>query len=146
MGNLSKNFDIRELVHPDIYNHPAIGDRAKDFIHPNLPVMLEAIKTATGDIITINDWLWNGDFINSGLRSAKMPLGKKITYSAHYFGTAADLKFKNKTPQEVYFYILNNQGAFPFITRMENIEYTDTWLHIEVQTDVRDGDIIIFNP
>lgn len=70
--NISNSFDLREVVHPDIYNHPAIGERCADFIHPSAGDTLEAIKIATDDVITINDWMWKGvdeaSYTNSGLR------------------------------------------------------------------------------
>ena len=141
---VSDNFDLRELVHPDIYQHPAIGDRAADFIHPYLPITLEALKTNLNDVLTVNDWHWSGKYKNSGLRSNKQPYGGRVNYSSHYFGTAADCKFRNHSIQEVHEHILGRQDLYPFITRMEALEATPTWCHIEVGE--RKGDIVIFYP
>ncbi len=140
---VSEHFDLRELINDDIYNHPAIGDRAADFINANTAPSLEDMRSDFGPI-TINDWHTGGAYKNSGLRAPNSPVGAAL--SAHRFGTAFDLKFLEHKPISVYFKILNNQDRYPFITRMENAERTVTWLHIEFSTAKRPGEIIIFNP
>lgn len=143
---LSQHFDVRELVHPDIYNHPAIGDRAADFLHPGLVITLEQIKLHHGgDAVTVNNWHLGGSFINRGLRSAKQPYGAQLTYSAHYFGAACDTSLKSHTVAEVWANIVNHPDLYPYITRMEHISATPTWVHFEVGQR-RQGDIVIFNP
>ena len=144
---ISDNFDIRELVHPGIYNHPAIGVRCVDFIHAATAVTLESIKRETGDVITINDWLWKGvenaSYVDSGLRlPGESPYAQ---FSSHRFGCGFDLKFKHQSPQEAHAFIIKNQSMFPNITRMEAIEKTPTWVHIELGA-ARAGDIVVFNP
>lgn len=140
---LSQSFDVRELVHPDIYNHPAIGDRCADFLHPNLVTTLEQIKHETADILTVNDWLWGGNRVNSGLRVPNDNQYAKM--SAHKFGVAVDVKPKNMTAEELYYHILSNQDKYMFITRLEDIAATPTWVHIEVGSK-RLGDIAVFRP
>lgn len=140
---VSDNFDLRELVHPDIYNHPAIGDRCADFIHCEAANTLEAIKLSTGDTITINSWLWGGNYKDSGLRLPSGSVG--ATLSSHRFGCGFDLKFKNMSAEEAHAHIIENQHLFKNVTRMESIDKTPTWVHIEIGAR-RDGEIIIFNP
>lgn len=151
---ISESFDIREVVHPHIYNHPAIGVRCIDFIHPEAGNTLEAIKLATGDVITINDWLWKGidnaQYVDSGLRlPGESPYA---LFSSHRFGCGFDLKFKNMTAQEAYDFILKNQHLFPHITRMESDNYTikgrkTPWIHIEIGAARASGvEIDVFNP
>lgn len=139
---ISEHFDIRELVHPDIYNHPAIGDRCADFIHPNAKYALEDLREVFG-AITVNDWMIGGRYEDSGLRLPGGSVGSPL--SAHRFGCAFDLKFAQATPAEVFYHVLNNQRNFPLISRMESADYTPTWLHVEITTR-RYGDIIVFNP
>ena len=142
---ISDNFDIRELVHSDIYNHPAIGVRCVDFIHPEAVNVLESLKSATKDVITINNWLWGGQYVNSGLRMPKGSVGAEL--SSHRFGCGFDLKFKRLSPQEAHAYIVENQSMFPNITRMEAIEKTPGWAHLEVGAARAPGvDIVVFNP
>lgn len=144
---ISQNFDVRELVHPDIFNHPAVGFRCADFLNIHAAPTLEELKhNLQGDIITVNDWHIGGSFINSGLRSAKLPYGGRLSYSAHYFGCGFDVKARSFTAAEVWSHILSNQEKYPYITRMENHEATPTWTHIEVGNERRLGDIVIFNP
>lgn len=139
---LTEHFDLRELVHPGIYNK--VGDRCADFLNPNLAPTLELIKVNFSEFITVNNWHIGGKFESSGLRDWHDPVG--AGYSPHYYGTAADCKFRLHTPTQIYHMILNNQGIYPYIVRMESAEHTVTWLHIEVSSKPRVGDIIIFNP
>lgn len=144
MTMISKNFDLRELVHPAIYNHPRIGARCADFLNINLAPTLEAIRHNFSDIIMINNWHTGGTFENSGLRDWHNPIG--AGYSSHYYGNTADCKFKIHTPVHVYQVILNNQDMYPYITRMESAEKTVSWLHVEVGNAPRVGDIVTFDP
>jgi len=150
---ISEHFDIRELVHPDIFNHPAIGVRCKDFVHPEAAQTLELIKRSTGDVITINDWQWKGQnasgkwlgYIDSGLRMPKGSVGAEL--SSHRFGCGFDLKFKNMSAQEAHAYILKHQYLFTNIVRMEAIDKTPGWVHIEIGAERLPGvDIVVFNP
>ena len=139
---LTKNFKLQELVHPDIYHK--IGDRCADWLNPNLAPTLESIKELIGGgSITVNNWLWNGNFESSGLRKPD-DIGAQL--SSHKFGCAADCKFKTITPVVVQRLILDNQDDFPYISRLEDAGITKTWLHCEVSTNERVGDIKIFKP
>jgi hypothetical protein len=140
---VSEHYDIRELVHPAIYEHPAIGDRCANFIHPNLPITLEALLTEFGEKPVVNNWHTGGGRTNSGLRDWHSPYG--AGYSSHYYGNTCDCYWKTVTPLAVYKFILDHPTRFPFIIRMEAIGKTPTWNHIEVGTH-RIGDIKIFNP
>ena len=142
-GNMkvSEHFDLRELVHPDIFNK--IGARALDFLNCNAILTLEDLRDNFGPITVNNDHL-GGSYKDSGLRMPKGTVGAEL--SSHRFGTGFDLKFKDHKPEEVYFHILNNQGIYPYISRMENAERTVTWLHVEFCTNKHEGEIIIFNP
>jgi len=138
--NLTTNFQLEELVHPDIYEK--CGDRSADFLHPMLAPTVQDIRDEFGRLI-INDWLWGGRFESSGLRLPHGTVGAML--SAHKFGTAADLKFDDADPQQVQSYILTNIDKWPHITRMENAKKTKTWLHLEVGQRTS-NDIYVFNP
>ena len=140
---ISEHYDIRELVAPTIYNHPTIGDRCVNFIHPNVPITLETLVIGLGEKPTVNNWHTGGSFKNSGLRDWHFPIG--APYSSHYCGNTFDMRCKKVTPQTTYKYILDNQDKFPYIIRMEHISKTETWNHIEVGGK-RIGEIKIFNP
>ena len=146
---VSENFDLKELVHPDIYNHRHIGDRAKTFLNPQLAPTLESLKSNLSElipeteIVTVNNWHFGGQYKSSGLRPDG-DIGARL--SGHKFGGTADVKFKHHTPEEVYYHILNNQDKYPYIIRMESIDHTPGWLHIEVDYERRVGEIEIFSP
>ena len=139
---LSNHFAVSELVHPDIINK--LGEkRAANTISPFLIKELERLRSKFGPI-TIN----GGRFKDSGLRKAsyyrKYGMMRE-SYSTHQYGNTADLKFSDSTPEEVYDYVLENQGEFPCIVRMENAYKTKTWLHIECGR-YREEKIEVFNP
>ncbi len=136
---LTTNFQLQELVHKEIYE--VCGDRSFDFLNPLLPITIQALRDEFGPII-INDWLWGGEFVNSGLRYPTSQFGAKL--SAHKFGAAADLKFADADPIQVQAYIHSHPDDYPYITRMEDANITKTWAHIECGG--RRGDIIIFQP
>ncbi len=133
---ISKDFYLEEFINPAILQR--IGDRALDFLHPNLITTVQALRDKFG-AIRIN----GGGFVDSGLRTPYGDVGAAL--SAHRFGTAADLKFATVEPNDVQIYIVSHQGEFPFISRMENAIITKTWLHVEAG-ERRDGTIKIFNP
>jgi len=139
---LSKNFSLEELVHPDFIN--MLGDRAAHLINPRLVDTCQALRDQVQTGITINDWHRGGNFKFSGLRPLDSTVGAKR--SMHKTGKAADLKFTGLTAEKVYYHILNNQDKYPYIIRMESIDYTPSWIHIECDYDKRAGQIAIFNP
>lgn len=140
---ISQSYDLRELVAPTIYNHPAIGDRCINFVHTNLPITLETLKQAFGEKPAVNNWHTGGTRINSGLRDWHFPEG--AGYSSHYYGNTVDTLWKIISPIFVYKFILDHPSKFPYIIRMEAAAKTPGWLHVEVGIK-RIGDIKIFNP
>ena len=141
MKKISRHFYIQELVAPEWY--AAHGDRCVDFINPNLPVTLDDLADNLNDAIIVNNWNINGPYKSSGLR-APDDVGAKL--STHKAGCTADAKFKNHTIPEVFNHIMSYPKKYPYISRIESITVTPTWLHIEVSTLPRVGDIIVFNP
>lgn len=136
---VSNNFSLEEFIHPAILKR--VGDRSLDFLHPQLVLTIQALRDKFGRI-TINNWLWDGKFKDSGLR---LPLGELgAGMSSHKFGCAADCKFSDVEPIEVQTYIIRHQSEFPSIVRLENALVTKTWLHVEV--GVRYGSVKVFNP
>lgn len=139
-GYRPPSFIIQELVSPDIY--AAMGERSWELLDPGILMMAQLLRDKFGPV-TINNWLTKGQYKESGLRSFLTSTGAKL--SQHKYGRALDLKFKNTTPQAVYAYILAHPEEFPYITIMENIEATPTWLHIANVSHDKPG-IWIVNP
>jgi len=134
---VSDSFELSEYIHPAILER--VGDRALDFLHPNLIITVQALRDKFG-AIRIN----GGGFVDSGLRTPYGDVGAAL--SAHRFGTAADLKFAESEVIDVFNYINTHPSEFPFISRMENAIITKTWLHIEVGSHRGKEAINIFNP
>lgn len=141
---LSNNFTVQELVHEDIIK--VLGEkRAANLVSPRLLQEMERLRNMYGSI-HIN----GGRFKNSGIRQASYYRNKlgliRQSYSTHQWGNTADLKFSNGIyAKDVYDYILDNQGKFPYIVRMENAHKTKKWLHIECG-QYRENEIEVFNP
>lgn len=171
---VSDHFDIRELVHPDIYER--IGARCLGFIHPSAVPTLEMIRRGIADSITINNWHTGGALKDSGLRlplvvptqsklinviQANLHKGDAALYeaivglfkgtgarmSSHRFGCGFDLKFGDTPAPVAHAYILKHQYLFPNIIRMEAIEATPTWVHVEFGAYRDTGvEIVVFKP
>lgn len=129
-------------MHPEFIE--VLDDRAQYLLNPRLIDTLQALRDQLATPITINDWHSGGKFKYSGLRPLRATIGAR--QSMHKTGNAADLKFSGIAPEKVYFHILNNADKYPYISRMEAVDYTPTWLHIECGYDPREGDIVIFKP
>lgn len=137
---ISEHFDIRELVAPEWWIR--YGENCKNFIHPNVKYTLEDLREVCGKI-KINDWHQGGLYKESGLRSPGWGDGK---LTVHKTGCAFDIKPELLTCEELYYHIMSNQNRYPFIFRMENVEHTKTWVHVEIGCRRKKLDIVIFNP
>lgn len=135
-----KDFEIRELVAPEIYE--ARGERAWELLNPLSLMTLQTLRDELGPII-VNNWHNGGPYKESGLRL--FSTGTGAVYSVHKYGGANDCKFLRCTPQEAYKFVLDNQQAFPYLTTLENIEFTPTWMHYDTRNHNRNG-IWIVNP
>ena len=106
---VSENFYLDEFIHPNIYNQ--WGERSKRYLNPKLVDLVQSLRNVFGSI-TINNWATGGNFINSGLRDFKDPLGGKLNRSGHYYGNCADLKFGSTTIKTVHELIMSNQELY----------------------------------
>lgn len=141
----SKYFKIQELVSKDVYEK--YGERSWQFIDEKLICTIDTVREFFDEPITVNNWLWGGSLEQRGLRANKDPLvaSKKDYYiSQHCLGKAVDFNVKDFTSEEAYNLILQNKDKFPYLKRIENIQYTPTWVHIDV-ANIDSDDLIIFN-
>ena len=129
MIKVSENFSCVEFVPPEIDAGPYPNTW---FIDPDLVVLCQLFRDTFGSV-TINNWYWGGQYKYSGFRPPTTSVGGKL--SQHRFGRAGDLKFKDKTVQEVYREILASE--YYWYTKglrvLENVEKTPTWLHIDIR-------------
>ncbi len=134
------NFILQELVNPVIFH--ARGDAAWELLDPRAMGMLQKLRDKFGRC-RVNDWHDGGGYRDSGLRSMNSGVG--AVYSQHKFGRAFDCKFRDATPEEVFKYVLKNHAEFPYITVIENVEFTPTWFHFDTRNTQR-ADIWVVNP
>lgn len=133
-------FILQELVAPTIFDR--MGEEAWNLLDPDALEALQALRDKFGPL-TVNDWHRGGRFKESGLRETSTTTG--APKSAHKSGHAFDCKFANVTVRHVYDYVLAHQREFSQIRRIENIQFTPTWLHFDTVWHPGAG-IKVFNP
>lgn len=134
------NFRIEELVSPHLYE--LLGSNSWKLFDEEF---LKDMDRFTSDVkrelgvksVTVNNWLWNGNFTQSGFREQNTSTG--APRSAHKLGKAVDLKFNGCTVEDAYKYLLKNQEKYSTIRRIEDINYTPTWLHVDSVDSGRSG-------
>lgn len=131
MTYIPKYFQPHELVPPDIYSELA-GDPVKicRLFDNRALITLDRLRERYGQI-TVNNWLWDGERTESGLRNPKTAIGAR--WSDHKFGRAFDCLFKKITAEQVRLDILADpfHPDFELITCLEMTVSGKpiTWLH-----------------
>lgn len=133
-----KYFELRELVGPAV--HAKWGERAWQFLQAPALITLDQLRERFGRII-VNNWHAGGTYKESGLRDFETSTGAGM--SQHKFGGAFDTKPRDTTPQAMHAYILAHPGEFPYLTTLEAIESTPTWLHFDVRNHGSDGILVV---
>ena len=126
---LNKYFNLDEFVPPETYSK-----FKSDAIWFTTKAIIESafhLRTKFGEC-TINDWYIGGDYKYSGYRPITCRVG--ADNSLHRCGKAADLKFKNATPEEVRNYIKSNAPIFLALGLTTIESNTDSWVHIDCRT------------
>jgi hypothetical protein len=126
-----KHFKIFELTDPVIYK--ANGENAFAFFTEEIKQSIDAIREFFDRPVTVNNWIWGGQFQWRGLRSSMCNVGS--LKSQHRIVdtrlcNAIDFDVKDLTAEQVRQEILNNQNipSLRFITRMEK---DVNWVHID---------------
>lgn len=123
-------FDIREFVHPQIFN--AFGEKARWFISDFQRDYAFLLREVLGGVaIQINNWHTGGERVGRGTRPRgyKPPGGAE--FSQHYLANALDVSAPGFSPQQIMEKILQNEARFKAIglTTLEDWTATPTWLH-----------------
>lgn len=143
-----KYFKIQELVCPHVYEK--YGDKSWEFFNEEFLKELDIVREVLGVPITINNWNIEGQYKESGNRCqfcsivAKRIANKELNMSMHNLYQAFDLKPKGLEIKKAVEMIMDNVHRFKVIKRIENPDYTSTWLHID--TKGHHKGIRIFNP
>lgn len=143
---MSKNFDIKELVHPayiEDHGEEKMVKVLQRYAQPTL-TGLEKLREWLDAPIIINDYKYGGGFVHSGLRHYRHPYGSSL--SAHYFMLAMDCKIRGREIKHVQEGILETQNMHPYITRMESYRATPSWLHVQFGCRLPNEKINIFMP
>ncbi len=131
-----KHFRIEELISPELFEQ--FKDR-QHILWQQFDVRglysLDMLRELFGST-TVNNWLWGGKYVSSGLR-----LSGDSHYSPtsqHSHGRGFDLKFKNEKPETVRAFIIRNpqHEKLKYITCIE--KDTPTWLHIDCRNHDKD--------
>lgn len=149
-----KHFAIHELVSKSTYNR--LGEDSWRLFNYTVLQSIDKVREIFNKPITINNWKSGGPFSQRGLRCnvdelvKNKTLSNSIYLSSHCFGYGFDINVKGMSGQQVFQFIIDNQGKFPFITRMESkIDATTgkprTWTHIEIGWRNPETSIVVFN-
>ena len=133
-----KNFILQELVMPEVYQER--GERAWELLDARALLMLQMLRHAFGPIV-VNNWHDGGEYKESGLRSFECSTGAKL--SQHKFGRAFDCKSRNATPYEMRDFVIGKQERFPYLTTIEDPQYTPTWFHFDTRLHHLDKILIV---
>lgn len=134
---IQKYFDIRELVDQATYNK--WRQKSWQFLCPRMLHTLLILREGIGKPITINNWQWNGNFDERGLRTNtntilhNATIEDRLYLSAHIMGKAVDLDVKEMKAEEVRNWILDNEDLFPYKIRLEHKKNGRpiNWTHID---------------
>lgn len=122
---LTENISLQELISKEHYESQ--GELAIRAINKRAPRAIQFIRNEYGPV-KINDWLWGGEFNESGVRLSHHKYYRP--YSDHSFGNAFDLKFSESNFKDVIKDIKNSPEVYiPLgITGLEI--NTDGWVHV----------------
>ena len=141
---VTDNFFLDELVPPEIYS--ARGSKSITLLDMRIVNGLQHLRELAGVPFTINNWLNKGQFDERGLRLSATRTGAK--WSQHKYGRAIDIDPQGMSVAGLFAILKANEKYFierQWITTVENIEYTKTWLHIDCRYTGLDH-LLIVNP
>lgn len=138
----SLHFRIEELVPPEVFDK--FGHASWWFLNPQAVQALDFVRERFDKPITVNDWIWDGSYSQSGLRTPNSGSVYK-PFSQHTRGNAFDIKVKGMEAPEVYEYILAHESVFvrAGITTIEDIAMTPTWIHFDCRWTDNDKLLIV---
>ena len=141
---VTDNFYLDELVPPEIYS--ARGSKSIELLDMRIVNGLQHLRELADVPFTINNWINKGRFDERGLRLPGTRTGAK--WSQHKYGRAIDIDPVGISVSQLFDILKANEMFFierQWITTVENIEFTKTWLHIDCRYTGRD-ELLIVNP
>jgi len=139
----AKYFKLHELVCKHIYDK--YSEKAWQFLDPRLIITIDWIREYIDKPIYINNYYWNGNQTQSGIRCNICNLVKSKTdkgqvyMSAHIEGQAVDFSVKGMTAEAVRNWLVVQELPYPI-----RLEAGVTWVHLDVRNTGQK--VYIFNP
>lgn len=123
---IAKYFRIEELVDPVTFREQ--GQDAWNLFPDESILMIDGVREFFGLPVTVNNWLWDGEFQFRGYRPDWCTVGAKG--SAHRVGRAFDLDVKGWLAQETRRIIMQNKDH-PLLHYIQRMERGVNWVHID---------------
>ena len=123
-----KKFRIEELVPPEVFSF--YGERCWQFFRPGILITLDRMRWRYNKPITVNDWLWGGQFSYRGFRPPSCTIG--ADFSLHRFWGAIDCDVEGMPAEEVRQDILTNKDD-PAFKEINCIEMGVNWVHFDAR-------------
>ena len=135
-------FRLEELV--DKKSFLDWGEGCWNFFPQDSLYMLHGIRTFLDRPITVNNWLWGGDYQYRGYRGPACQIGAKMSY--HKRGMAFDFGAKGLTAEDVRKILIENQDH-ELLLLIKRLENKVTWVHADTGV-IPEGRkrIYLFNP
>jgi len=153
IDGLQKYFGIFELVDKKVYN--TFGETSWQFFDTDTLHVLLVIREGIGKPIDINNWKWNGQYQERGLRTnigyitKKKTLKGKLYLSGHVLGKAFDFKIQGMNSDDVRKWIVDHQDIIPCKVRLENMKLstgkTISWVHVDTKFLDKNPKVYLFN-
>ena len=128
-------FDCREFV--DSRTWSILGPKCAFLLDSKIVRVCDLLRELSGAAVKINNWHYakRGQQVynSSGFRAIWDGTGGSL--SQHRCGRAADCKASGYSPSLLMTLINNNKAAFleAGLTTVENLQFTPTWLHLDVR-------------
>jgi hypothetical protein len=138
-------FELQELVCPHVYD--VYKNRAWMFLDSRIILTLDTIRDRIGKSIFVNNWNWNGEYDERGLRCMRCDLVKakieagEMYMSAHLFGKAVDFDVTGLTSEEVRLWIVAKANLWPYPIRLEK---NVAWVHLDIFDSGTDQKVYLF--
>jgi hypothetical protein len=147
---ITDNFYLDEFIPPEIYS--VRGASSIELLDIRIIAGVQFIrekaeaKYGSGVSFTVNNWFNKGTRHESGLRLPNTRTGAK--WSQHKYGRAVDIVPKGLSVAQLFEIVKENERYLldsGFITTVENIAFTKTWLHVDCRYTGLDS-LRIVNP
>jgi len=125
----AKHFRVEEFVPESLYK--VRGEKCWELIDDRLVKTADQLKEKFPEgSMTINNWVWDGNRMWSGLRTAESRWYSPT--SQHSFGRAFDAVFSDYDEAEVRRYVIEHPEEFPYVRGVEDFAGMG-WVHVDVR-------------